>query len=267
MKVALLGAKGFLGSFLFDYFKNSHYDIIPVTRQVLDLVNYQQVQTWLERTKPNVIVNCAVAGGGINVDIDNPQDLKDNLNIFLNFFNSQHDFRFINIGSGAEFDRNKDISLCREDDIVNRRPTSSYGYAKNVIARLCWQRHNFYTLRLFGCFHNTEPKFRLFPTFLQTINLPFKDRYYDYISADDFALIVDHYITNSEENLDKDINCVYPNKLKLSEILLQFAKYHCPQGKIEILPESTHNYTGDGTKLSNMKIALTGLETGLRNYI
>jgi DNA (cytosine-5)-methyltransferase 1 len=41
------------------------------------------------------------------------------------------------------------------------------------------------------------------------------DRKFDYISADDFYKIVDHYLKNDQ--LQKDINCVYETKHYLSE--------------------------------------------------
>ena len=263
MRIAILGAGGYLGSYLTEHLIHNHY-IIPVTRDTLDLTDYKQVDDWLGKAAPDVIINCAVSGGGKNVDDINYSDVQRDLSIFLNFYNNTAVKKYINIGSGAEFDRRTNINNAEEWDIRSAHPLESYGFTKNTIARMILKRQNFFTLRLFGCFDSKEPNIRLFKKFKRDGKITIQDKFFDYISAEDFARIVEHYCTSTD--LFKDLNCVYENKMLLSEQLKMFARHHVPNGLIDVKMERGLNYTGSGANLSKLKIPLKGLEQGIKDY-
>ena len=267
MKIAILGARGYLGSYLCKYFEGSGHIIVPVTRETLDLLDFNAVNQWVSSTQPTVIINCAAVGGGPAVDEFVANEIDANLRIFLNFYNSPHKFRFINVGSGAEFDRTQDINQCSEHDIFHRHPISSYGMGKNTIARICLNRTNFFTVRLFGCFDASEPKIRLFQKILSGRSVVVNDRYFDYVSAYDFATVVRHYCEASAASLHKDLNCVYREKTKLYDIAKLFVKEQHIKASVTLGTEYVTNYTGDGSKLVELNLDLEGLETGIRNYL
>ena len=182
------------------------------------------------------------------------------MGVFLNFYNNPQVRRYINIGSGAEFDRRVSIVNCAEEDIKSVTPIDSYGYTKNVISRMCLGKSNFYTLRLFGCFDRSEPNIRLFKRFLEDKQLPIDDKYFDFISAADFAKIVGYYCEHN--TVPQDINCVYTQKRLLSE-MLQFLD---PSVKINVTNTRGLSYTGSGVKLNKLGIDLDGLEKGIKSY-
>ena len=128
MKIAVLGANGFLGSYLYNYFTANGYDTLPVTRATVNLNDYWAVDQWLCQYRPDVVINCAVSGGGLQVNDINYSDVQRDLGIFLNFYNNPQVRRYINIGSGAEFDRRVSIVNCTEEDIKSVTPIDSYGY-------------------------------------------------------------------------------------------------------------------------------------------
>ena len=263
MKIAILGARGFLGGYLAKHLSRSH-QVIPVTRETLDLTDYHAVDSWMKEAKPDVIVNCAISGGGKNVNDINYSDIQRDLTIFLNFYNNENTPRYINIGSGAEFDKRRSISNCEEQEILQFTPLESYGFTKNTIARMVLQRDNFYTLRLFGCFDSSEPDIRVFKKFLKNGHIAVVDKYFDFISAKDFAIIVEHFCQNTVAV--KDVNCVYDNKLLLSTQLMRFANYHIPQGTVQVGNTPGLNYTGSGRVLKMLNLPLQGLERGLKEY-
>jgi len=265
MKVAILGSNGFVGKSLCKLLDNK-FQIIPVNRQTLDLTNYLQVDNWLKTVQPDVVVNCASQGGkqALSKKEINYNEFQNNLAIFLNFYNSNHTKKFINIGSGAEFDLSNNIDNYDESKILDAIPIDSYSYSKNVIARMILDKPNFYTIRLFGCFGNLEDDFRLLKKVSQVPKLDLVDRYFDYISVSDLAIILENYIVH--EKLPKDINCVYKNKLKLSYVVNLFKQYHRLNTIIEIIETSKKNYTGSSTKLDNLGIFLEGLESGIAQY-
>lgn len=259
MKIAILGAKGFLGSYLTKFLSPNH-SIIPVNRDTVNLENYSAVNQWLLDAKPDSVINCAISGGGTKVNDINYSDVQRDLNIFLNFYNSSIKFKYINIGSGAEFDRRQSITNAEEHEILYSKPLESYSFTKNVIARMCLSKENFYTLRLFGCFDSSEPNIRLFKKYLSNSALAIEDKFFDFISAADFAKIVEAYCVN--DDLPKDINCVYKDKYRLSSILMKLRPDIAPN----IVKESNLHYTGSGSKLAELPIALAGLAKGLKEY-
>jgi dTDP-4-dehydrorhamnose reductase len=257
MKVAIIGAGGYLGTFITTFLAQKGYEVIPITRQQLNLTNFEAVTNWLTMAKLDGVINCATASN-ISVENKSYNDVLNNLNIFQNFYDNSDLFdKFINIGSGAEFDRTKSIDNAVEEDVLTAQPQDSYGFSKNIISRLSRQHNKFYTLRLFGCFYSSEPDFRLFKKVIRDDNVKIVDRYFDYISGQDFCTVLDHYLNNSVEY--NDINCVYQEKIKLSRTLSIIRP-------VDVIEESSLNYTGNGDKLAKLDLNLIGLVKSIENY-
>lgn len=266
MKIAVLGANGYIGKYLSNSLAMDSLTVIPITRQTLDLANFQQVQSWLQSVQPNVIINCATATGHFQTTDFVYHDVQNNLDIFLNFYNNSHLFdQFINVGSGAEFDRTLNIDNISESAIFTRQPKDSYGYSKNIIARLCAEKENFSTLRLFGCFNANEPAHRLFQKFAKQPTVDLIDRYVDYISLDDFCIIIKQCLTNI--TIHKDVNCVYPEKYLLSEIFSLFQDIHKINTHMNIVNTDLKNYTGSADQISELNLPLRGFIQGIKDYI
>lgn len=264
-RVAVLGANGFLGSYICNNLRQ--HIILPVTRQTCTLTDFVSVQNWLNCAEPDVIINCATSGGKTKLGEHNYQDLQNNLQIFLNFYNRSHKFKkFINIGSGAEFDRSQDLESVPERNLVYSQPQDSYGLSKNIIARLCTEKENFYTLRLFGVFDRSEPDFRLLKKCLTQQEITINDCEFDMISARDFLRILNHCI-NQNDLPFRDINCVYQDKRNLESIVRQFASIHNATLKIEVNANSgAKHYSGLGQRLSTLGVNLVGLDASLEHY-
>lgn len=266
MKIAILGARGFIGSYLVQYFSNRSHTVIPVTRDTLNLSNYIAVDNWITNVRPDVIINAVTSGGGARVNDINYTDVQTDLGIFFNFYNNKHCPRYINIGSGAEYDRRTSIHKAKEESILTCTPMESYGFAKNIISRAVLNRENFYTLRLFGCFDSSEPGIRLFKRFLAGKISSIENKFFDYISLSDFAKIVDYYC-KEETLVHRDINCVYLEKHLLSNHLTMLSQWQNATISYEITNKTWGYYTGDGEKLAQLGLELHGLEEGLRNYV
>lgn len=263
MKVAVLGAAGFIGSYVTKALVG--HTVIPVTRATVDLTDFDKVRSWLIATVPDVVVNCATAGGKQTLGKNNYQDVQNNLAVFLNFYNNRDCFhKFINVGSGAEFDCSSNINLAREDAIFKSTPTDSYGYSKNVIARICASTPDFYTLRLFGCFDRSEPDFRLLKKLQNSQTLSVTDRQFDFISLSDFTRILGYVISNPVEF--QDINCVYDTKMFLNEFLTLYCQVHGTPPSFSIVGVNENNYTGDPGRLKSLGIKLDGIVKGLMEY-
>jgi GDP-L-fucose synthase len=267
ISVMIVGADGFIGSSATQKL-SKQYHCIPIHKSNgIDFTNYNQVKQLLEATRPDVVLNCLAYSS--KHCIDNPgEEVGKNLSMFYNFYANKHLYnQYINIGSGAEFDRSTDIDVALECDIFNVLPGDAYGFNKNLVARLIADAADkFITLRIFGCFGSTEWSSRLLKRFIQTPNFVLEnDRYFDYVSIDDFLTVVKHVIDNRITALD--CNVVYDEKLLLSEFLNRFCKIHEKYSKFVVSSNSDKNYTGSSAKLNSLCLRLSGLDVGLKNYL
>jgi hypothetical protein len=64
-----------------------------------------------------------------------------------------------------------------------------------------------------------------------------------------------------------DINAVYTEKYKISEVLNMFCSANGLEPDFNIISTSSTNYTGNGEKLQSLGIKLNGLHDGLSGYI
>lgn len=266
IKVAVLGSNGYLGRYIVKKLKLDGYNVLPVTRLDLTLTDTQHVKLWLEKHRPYAVINCAAAVSivGVREHNVNFEDLRNNIDIFLNFYyNSDLFSKFINIGSGAEFDKTRSITEVSETEIVTSFPSETYGYSKNLISRFVLEKEKFYTLRLFGCFDNSEPDIRLFHQLQIKDQVVLEDKQFDYISTRDFYKVLKYYVNNNA--VYKDINCVYLEKYMLSEIASMFKKQHNLPVEITV-SKIGKDYSGCGRRLSQLEITLDGLEKSMKEY-
>jgi GDP-L-fucose synthase len=261
MKIAVLGSNGFVGRNLKEHLAVTH-SVIPVSRDTINMLDPAAVKEFLTNWKFDVIVNCAA----VMTDNNGLYDTRNNLGIFMNFYNNADLFgKFINTASGAEFDRNTNIDNALESSIFDCMPSDSYGWGQNIKARLCARTDNFYNIRIFNCFGQGEMNTRIFPRFLTNRSIDItNDRYFDYFSIQDLKKVVGHCIDNDWPI--NDVNAVYEQKYKISQVLEKFCNLNNLEPTFKIVSESSNKYTGSGTLLKSLDINLDGLENGLLTY-
>lgn len=266
MKILITGAGGFLGSLLA---KNlAHYDVHALTRQQLNLTDASAVADHFSTAKYDVILHCGAAGRNTPA-VEDWNIVSSNLASVLNLMTHRQCFgKLINIGSGAEFDITTDIDDAVETEIFNRNPKYSYGLSKNIIARYLSEQPNCFTLRLFGCFDSTEDDRRLLKKFHSVVSsgkrFDLQDRKFDMISVDDFTVVVESILNNTVTH--QNINCVYTQKYRLSEILSVYCDKHGLDKSLINVTGQGLNYTGNGNILSQYRLPFQGLEQALINY-
>lgn len=261
MKVAVLGSNGFVGSSLVSHLKKIH-NVYAINRKTVDLFSHRDVKLFLRQQNFDVILNCAA----VMTQNDLIHDTRNNLSIFMSFFNNSNLFgKFINLGSGAEYDRAQNIENIKEEELFNRLPEDSYGYGQNIKSRLCYEKDNFFGLKIFNCFGAGEASTRTFPRLINQSKFSINpDRYFDFFSIQDLCTVVQHSIRNDLQY--KDTNCVYEEKMTIKQIAEKFLIETKLQRDIEVVSRSDINYTGDSSKLKSMKINLLGIEKSFRQY-
>lgn len=265
MRILITGAKGFLGSYLSQHL---HYEIVALSRQELDLSDPNAVSLHFQNNKYDAVIHCGAAGRNTPA-VQNLDIVNNNLASVINLVANQSSFgKLINIGTGAEFDISLPIEQVSEFEVFNRSPVHSYGLSKNIITRYLHNIPNCYNLRLFGCFDSSEDSARLLKKVHSTVSAgrPFEvmDREFDMISARDFATVIDAVLNGTIT--DHDINCVYAEKTRLSDILSVYCNMNnLNAGLIKVIGQGL-SYSGSGTTLSKYHLPLLGLNQSLEQY-
>ena len=266
MKILITGAGGFLGQYLAK--ELADYDVCAFTRQQLNLADANAVQQHFSVVKYDAVIHCGASGRNTPMAED-WNIVSNNLASIINLMTHRHKFgQLINIGTGAEFDVSLPIDNVKEDEIFNRSPRQSYGLSKNMIARYLSEQPNCFTLRLFGCFDSSEDARRLLPKFHSVIasgnQFDVQDRPFDMISAKDFATVVRAVL--NKQVVHRNVNCVYAQKRRLSEILSVYCNKHGLDSSLINVTGQGLSYTGNGDILSKYNLKLEGLEQALTNY-
>ena len=269
MNILITGANGFIASNIIKRLELNNTNIIfKATKSSLNLYSLYDVRKFITDNQIESIIHCAIEGGK-RLTVDDKNIVYNNILMVQNLLACRIKGLFINIASGAEFDRNLDINNIKETEIYNRIPTDYYGFSKNVISKLINTIPNGINLRLFGCFDKNEHITRMIRSNLNNYILKkpmiiHQDKYMDFVYIDDLCNLIVNILNESLKQI-KDINVVYNKKYKLSDItniINNLDNY-----KVPILIESTKlglSYSGDGTIFNNLNVNYKGLEFGIK---
>lgn len=90
-KIWVAGHTGMVGSALTRLLEARGHTVLTAARKDLDLRDQAEVQEWMARQKPNVVILAAAKVGGIQANIDAPAEfLYDNLIIAANVIHTAH---------------------------------------------------------------------------------------------------------------------------------------------------------------------------------
>lgn len=255
-KILLFGSTGIIGSIL-----KENIDVIPVTRNDCNLLDNANVISFIAKHNPDVIINC-VSNTDTTMDMFNYDIFNENISIFDNLLDAKPYYgKMICFGSGAEFDRRTSIDNAKESDICCSFPYDHYGISKNIIARSVEKTNSVYNLRLFGLLSHKD-KNRLFNHIFDD-DFALVDRYFDYFSEKDLVTVVKYFCENTPKY--NDVNMVYNEKYRLSDYIYTIYKYNKLNKKINST-KSNKNYTGSGERLSELNLPLVGINDELRKY-
>lgn len=258
MKVMIIGAGGFIGSYLAGKIQTNHI-IIPVYKHHANLMDEKSVTNILTAVKPDVVINCLTLGGKENINSNDTSIVADNMAMFYNFYKNSDMFtKYINIGSGIEFTDSK----------------TGYATSKKAISAIIKNDPKFINLRIWGCFGSNEPDIRLLKRFMaadKVFELE-NDRLFDYISVQDFANIVLFVLSKiKDKDMLSTINCTYNEKYKLSEFLEYFCDINNIRKEIIVKSNSHDHYINRDENLKRFQhpqgLKLYGLAHGLKAYI
>lgn len=250
MNLLLIGASSFIGRNIKEYFENICSVQAPSHLQ-LDALDLEGLKRYLSRHDFDVVINCAM----YNQNFNHPHMLEYSLRMFYNLKSCSSLYqKMIYFGSGAEYGKQRDISLAREEDIGQVIPYNYYGLAKYSINQSISEHDNILNLRLFGVYGKYEDYNSKFISNMildsiyglpQVIN---QNSLFDYLYIHDFLKILEYFINH--DTLYKDINVCRGKGVFLSEI----AQYICEKysGNKNVILKNKElglEYTGSNERL------------------
>ena len=215
-RIAVMGAGGFVGRNLVEYLKN-RYEVHPVTRDQFSLLDEKAVQGFFKALEIDVVVHCANQGGSRKTayDLEKTDVVGNNLRMFFNLERCMTPrMKLICFGSGAQYDKARDLVKVSESAFGENVPKDDYGFSKYVISKCIQNGQRIYNPIIFGLFGKYEDyvfKFISNAILKNILLMPIKinqNVIFDYLYMNDFLKIIELIIENDYEH--KEFN-VTPN--------------------------------------------------------
>ncbi|MBQ8848647.1 MAG: NAD-dependent epimerase/dehydratase family protein [Candidatus Gastranaerophilales bacterium] len=270
MKTLLItGSGGFVGKNLKEYFSDK-YNVLSPRSNELNLINEEEVKKYFIENQIDYIIHCASIGG-VRGEIDRNSTISDNLKMVDNLLKFKNDnVKIILFGSGAMYDKSRNLRKIKEEEISRVIPKDLYGESKMLIAKKIQDRKDVVCLNIFACYGKNEKETR-FPTYAIEQNLKKEpiiinqNVIFDYLYIEDLAKIIEKFLIKTpQENI---IN-VTPNEsislFEISELVNEISDF-----KSEIIiknPILAPEYTGDNSRLLNElpELKFTSYKDGLK---
>ena len=269
MNILLTGSGGIIGKNLKEYLKDKYTLLCPRSLE-LDLTDENAVKKYFLHNKIDFIIHCASVGGARGID-DRDSTIDDNLSMVNNLIKYKNNgVRIILFGSGAMYDKSRNLHKVKESEIGQYIPHDLYGQSKMRIAQSIKKYSDILCLNIFACYGYGE-KANRFPSYAinQVLNgedvVINQNAVFDYLFVEDMQKIVEHFIKYEPEN--KIIN-ISPTKsislLEIAEIINNFS-----DKKVNIFVKNKvlcNEYTGDNSLLLSEipDFQFTTMESGLK---
>ncbi len=271
----ITGSGGFVGKNLKKYFDGKYNLLLPRSYE-LDLIDKKAVDDYFSANSIDAIVHCGSVGGVRDAN-DRDTTIEDNLAMVENLLSAKNkDVKLVLFGSGAMYDRTRQLKKVDEAEIGKFIPSELYGLSKVEIANKVKDRTDCVCLNIFACYGYDEKETR-FPSDAIINNLNKRDIVinrnvvFDYLFVEDMQKIVEYVLENKVEN---NILNITPSKsislYEIAEIVNENSDF---KSQIIVKDENLGNeYTGSNIRLLNefKNLTFTSYKDGLkklRDYI
>lgn len=269
MKILLTGSGGFIGKNLKFYLQGKHQLLTPRSFE-LDLTNKEAVKEYFKTNDIDFIIHCGSIGGAREI-ADKDTTIENNLAMVDNILlNKKTETKIILFGSGAMYDKSRNLHKVKETEIGKFVPYDLYGKSKLLIYEKIKDRNDVLMLNIFACYGYDEKEAR-FPSYAinqiikgENININ-QNVIFDYLFVEDLEQIVEYFINNMPQ--DNIINITPTQSSSLLEIANIVKNISKKDININVLnPKMNNEYTGDNSLLlkNYSKIKFTSLENGLK---
>lgn len=202
--VLLTGGSGFIGKNLLECLKpEENYTVLVPGHMELDLLSQSEVESYFDKHHIDIVIHAANTNmsriGAFDV-------LNKNLQMFFNLEKCHNKYgRMYYFGSGAEYDKSRELSLIEEGCFGNYIPQDPYGFAKYIMGKTAENSKNIYDLVLFGVYGKYEEWQRRFISnnlcrCLKGLPMTLsQNAAFDYLFIDDFCQIMKWFLAHEPE--------------------------------------------------------------------
>lgn len=270
-RIFLSGGSGFIGRNILENL-GKKYEFLAPTRDELDLGNGDAVYKYLKKNRPDVVIHTALAGEfGKEKEKGIGTIFEDNLRFFFNLIRAKNFYRkMIFFGSGAQYDKKRDLNKIKETDFGQSIPSDEYGFYKYICSEYIEKTENIVCLTLFGLYGKYEDyKFKFISNAIvknllkQEIVLN-QNVIFDYLFIEDLMSILDYFILNKPKFKNYNITPDQPiDLITICNIINEISDY---KSKITVLHAGLNNeYTADNSRLKNeiSNLKFIGYEKGI----
>ncbi len=251
--ILITGSSGFIGKNITEYLR-PRFVLLTPSHKELDLLSQSDVHKLFLGNEIDIVIHCANFGG-TRKTLAKGEVIEKNTRMFFNLVENQDHFtRLINLGSGAEYNKNRNLHNVSETEFGKDIPRDEYGLSKYIISKYIEKTENMYCLRLFGIFGKYEDYefkfisnaivknlFRTPITIRQNVN-------FSWLPIDDFLKILEYFLLHDPEYSSYNITPPSPTDLVsiayLINSLSEFQSDICVANK-----GLNFEYSGDNARL------------------
>jgi GDP-L-fucose synthase len=200
MKILATGSTGFVGTNVIPELKR-YYNIDTPCREELDLLNSDEVRTFLKQGKYDAVIHLA------NPTAQNPIDKKSelferSLRVFTSLAHCSDLYgKMIYLGSGAEYGKHRALKQISENEFGTELPRDGYGLSRYIMNDIAESKGNIINFRLFACCGPNDPPYKLIQHVINCIKRgePITQRQnmlFDFLYVSDITPVFQHFIKN-----------------------------------------------------------------------
>lgn len=250
MKILVTGSKGSVGRCVCRNLISEGYTVFDLPNSSeFDLSNSHQVNEYFKDREFDVVIHLATRGGSRLIKY--PWSIVDeNLSMYYNLFSNRNRYKkLLSFGSGAEL----------------RSLDEPYAYSKSVIRKSILNNEKFHNLRIYNSFDENELDTRFIKSnILNYINKKpiriYEDKFVDFMYTEDVYKIIKKYI--EQESLEKEIDCVYSEKYKLSDVanIINGLEDH----RVDVIIDKSESFDDYIGTIYPKNLDFIGLKEGIR---
>lgn len=259
MKILFTGHKGFLGKELIPQISKRH----EVLTYEGDLLNYKKLASFIKFNSVTKVIHAA-AKLNITSRINGADLLNKNVEMVDNLI--KLNLPTLTFCSGKIYGYQNGIHNAKENEMFTY-PEDYYGQSKFIIKKNVEDNKYFTIIRFFNVFGFYENNQRFIRSNLlryanQKSMIVNQDLEFDTFYVEDCLPIIESWLSGTLNY--KEVNLVYPNKLRLTDICAMINRLE--EHKVEIILKSNKlgdSYSGNGDRFASLGYDLLGLEKGL----
>ena len=264
--ILISGGTGFIGRNVLPILK-TRFEIFAPKRSELNLFKSDEVSQYIKENKIDVVMHCANPNPSKNKLDSDERMIRDSLELFLSIYRCRDLVeKIVYLGSGAVYDKSKDIVLVHEEGAYASFPKDDYGFAKYVMNSMTCG--NVYNLCVFGCYGpgDADSKFitHCIHCCLQDEPITIRqDCMFDYMQVTDLGEIMTWIIDNTPKH--NMYNACTGERHSLLEIAHIVKRKMNSSKEIVILKDGWNNeYTGSNERLmAEFSHSFISLENGI----